>query len=153
MIEAPTGEGKTEAALLVADHWGVERGHRGLYFALPTRATSDGIAERLLPYLEARYAGELVGAQILHGRAALAKVLDPSRDRADQVWAAPTGLSDDEGRVIAGRWFSYRRRGLLAPFGVGTVDQALLASIGVHHSYVLMAGLASKTVIFDEVHA
>lgn len=153
MIEAPTGEGKTEAALLVADHWGVERGHRGLYFALPTRATSDGIAERLLPYLQARYPGELVGAQILHGRAALAKSLDKARRLADQVWAAPTGLSDDEGGVIAGRWFSYRRRGLLAPFGVGTVDQALLASIGVHHSYVLMAGLASKTVIFDEVHA
>lgn len=155
VIEAPTGEGKTEAALLAADRWGTQRDHRGMYFALPTRATSEGIAGRMLPYLERRYSGETIAAQLVHGRSLINKSLDVFRRRADRDWVSPTavGDADGDGGISVGRWFGARRRGLLAPFGVGTVDQALLAAIGVKHSYVLMTGLASKTVVFDEVHA
>ena len=40
VIEAPLGEGKTEAAVYLADYWGAQLGRRGMYFALPTQATS-----------------------------------------------------------------------------------------------------------------
>src|SRR5207248_10947550 len=55
--------------------------------------------------------------------------------------------------VVAAGWFTGRKRGLLAPFGVGTVDQALLAVLQTRHVFVRLFGLAAKTVIIDEVHA
>jgi CRISPR-associated endonuclease/helicase Cas3 len=54
---------------------------------------------------------------------------------------------------MAAEWFTYRKRGLLAPFGVGTIDQALLAVLHTKHVFVRLFGLAHKVVILDEVHA
>src|SRR3974377_275391 len=55
--------------------------------------------------------------------------------------------------VIAAEWFTYRKRGLLAPYGVGTVDQGLLAVLKTRHYFVRLFGLSHKTVVVDEVHA
>lgn len=55
--------------------------------------------------------------------------------------------------MIAGEWFTYRKRGLLSPFGVGTIDQALLSVLQTRHFFVRLFGLSQKTVIIDEVHA
>src|SRR5207248_9773559 len=55
--------------------------------------------------------------------------------------------------VVAAEWFTHRKRGLLAPFGVGTVDQVLLAVLQTRHVFVRLFGLAHKTVVVDEVHA
>lgn len=44
------------------------------------------------------------------------------------------------------------QRGLLYPFAVGTIDQALLSVMNVRHSFVRSFGLAGKVVIIDEVH-
>src|SRR5690606_27488096 len=66
----------------------------------------------------------------------------------------PTEVHDDRvGQVVAREWFTRRKRGLLAPFGVGTVDQALLGVLSTPHHFVRLFGLAGKTVVFDEVHA
>ncbi|MGY3334795.1 CRISPR-associated endonuclease Cas3-HD [Streptomyces filamentosus] len=43
LVTAPTGDGKTEAALYAAAVLGQVAGARGLYFALPTMATADGM--------------------------------------------------------------------------------------------------------------
>ncbi len=50
-------------------------------------------------------------------------------------------------------WFLPRKRSLLAPFAVGTVDQALLSVLQTRHFFVRLFALSHKTVIFDEVHA
>ena len=50
-------------------------------------------------------------------------------------------------------WFSSPKRGLLAPFAVGTSDQALMAALNVKHGFVRTFGLAGKVVILDEVHS
>ena len=62
-------------------------------------------------------------------------------DRAEQglKLLTPSDVQDDEhghpteGGVIAAEWFASGKRALLAPFGVGTVDQALLAALQVMH--------------------
>jgi CRISPR-associated endonuclease/helicase Cas3 len=47
IIEAPTGSGKTAAALQLADLWGASGAAGGLHFALPTRAAAGAMWLRL----------------------------------------------------------------------------------------------------------
>lgn len=154
VIEAPMGEGKTEAALYLADRWNLDAGARGLYFALPTQATSNQMFGRLEKFLAHRYPTAIVNLQLLHGLADLRADFAELQERDALI----PRLTPDEGSVeaagvIAGSWFAQRKRGLLAPFGVGTVDQALLAVLQVMHVFVRLYGLANRAVVIDEVHA
>ena len=55
---------------------------------------------------------------------------------------------------MAEGWFAANKKhGLLAPYGVGTIDQVLLAVLQTKHVFVRLFGLAGKCVILDEVHA
>ena len=47
VIESPMGEGKTEAAMFLADTFNAVLGQRGIYFALPTQATSNQMFGRV----------------------------------------------------------------------------------------------------------
>lgn len=163
VIEAPMGEGKTEAAFFLADYWSASSRPRGTYIALPTRATSDQIFSRFREFLARRFPGEQINLQLLHGHAALSAEFEILRQRERRDFA-PNQVFDDDamaspaidaelGAVAAAEWFTYRKRGLLAPFGVGTIDQALLAVLQTRHYFVRLFGLSSKTVIIDEVHA
>jgi len=53
----------------------------------------------------------------------------------------------------ASSWFEGAKRGLLAPNGVGTIDQVLYAGTRTKHVMLRYAGLAGKVVVLDEVHA
>jgi len=155
ILEAPMGEGKTEAAFYLADYWNAS-GFRGSYIAMPTQATSNQLHQRFERFLRGRYGTEeKINMQLLHGHAALnteIKLLENGH-----AFPAPSGIDPGSGEleatVGAGEWFTYRKRGLLAPFGVGTVDQALLSVLQVKHGFVRLFGLAGKTVVVDEVHA
>ena len=147
IVEAPMGEGKTEAAWYAAATWD-RRGGQGTYVALPTMATSNQMFERVGKFLEADSGGNLM---LLHGKAAL-------NDRFEKLrYAAEVYDHDDEknpSAVVAEGWFaSNKKHGLLAPYGVGTIDQALLAVLQTKHVFVRLFGLAGKCVILDEVHA
>lgn len=50
IIEAPTGSGKTEAALHLAQQWHSRGQHSGTYLALPTQATASAMHARLRCY-------------------------------------------------------------------------------------------------------
>jgi len=158
VVEAPMGEGKTEAALLLQDHWATMLQQAGAYIALPTQATSNGMFNRIREFLMQRYAEDKVNLQLLHGHAALSELFQELQHHGNKVFE-PDGIQDESGHdnappnVIAAQWFTTGKRGLLAPFGVGTVDQALLAVLPTKHSFVRLYGLAAKTVIIDEVHA
>ena len=45
-----------------------------------------------------------------------------------------------------------RNAALLTPYGVGTIDQALLGIVAAKHFFVRQFGLAGKVVVLDEVH-
>jgi CRISPR-associated endonuclease/helicase Cas3 len=147
LVEAPTGEGKTEAALFLADAW-ARLGQGGLYVALPTQATSNQMFGRVRRFLTGRYPEDRVNLHLLHGHALLSDEYQELRLAA--VYDDDAGV---EGRVVAEGWFAPKKRGLLAPYGVGTIDQALLAVLQTKHGFVRLFGLAGKTVVLDEVHA
>ena len=145
IVEAPMGEGKTEAAWFVANTW-QQRGGQGSYIALPTMATSNQMFERVGTFLEADAGGNLM---LLHGKAALNEQFEKLKYAA-QVYDEETHPS----AVVAEAWFAANKKhGLLAPYGVGTIDQALLAVLQTKHVFVRVFGLAGKCVILDEVHA
>lgn len=137
VLEAPMGLGKTEAALYVAYQMLAQGQASGIYFALPTQLTSNKIYERFNEFLSSVLADECPHRRslLLHGKA----------------WLLETQMGE-EGQP-GGAWFNQAKRGLLAPFAVGTIDQALMAAINVKHGFVRAFGLAGKVVILDEVHS
>ncbi len=159
ILEAPMGEGKTEAAMYLADRWAMALGQKGCYFALPTMATSNQMFTRVKEFLRQRYPENLVNFQLLHGHASLSAEFQALRQQADRLFRPQNIETEEEGagqlraEVLAGEWFTHRKRGLLAPFGVGTVDQALLAVLKTRHFFIRLFGLSHKTVVVDEVHA
>jgi CRISPR-associated endonuclease/helicase Cas3 len=146
VIEAPMGEGKTEAALLLASAAERRALSHGLYIGLPTQATANQMFGRVRRFLERTRPAQRSNLQLVHGEAELV-------DAFRRIVAVYGGKTDERFAVGAERWFLRKKRALLAEFGVGTVDQALLGVMLVLHNFVRLFGLAGKTVVLDEVHA
>jgi CRISPR-associated endonuclease/helicase Cas3 len=142
IIEAPTGEGKTEAALALAHRLAQSSGADEFYCALPTTATSNQMFLRIQNYLRDRL-GLATQANLVHGQAFLIR---------DDLQIEPLDNGDNQSQAAL-EWFSPKKKALLAPFGVGTVDQAELAALNVRHNALRLIGLAGKVIILDEVHA
>jgi CRISPR-associated endonuclease/helicase Cas3 len=143
IIEAPTGEGKTEAALALAHRLASSHDTDELYYALPTTATSNQMFGRLQEHLRDRL-GVPTDVKLIHGQAFLME---------DDLRIAPLDSGERADQDAMVEWFTSKKRAILAPFGVGTVDQAELAALNVKHNALRLIGLAGKVVIFDEVHA
>lgn len=153
LVEASMGEGKTEAALYLADHLQQQAATGGFYIGLPTQATSNAMFERVKDFLNQRYPKEdfpeLINLTLSHSAAALKEEYQKSicrLDRQDQVY-------DEDKRVVAREWHTARKRTLLSPYGVGTLDQALMGVVRSRHQFVRLFGLAGRSVILDEIHA
>lgn len=146
LIEAPMGEGKTEAAFFA--HLELQRrfGHRGLYVALPTKATGNAMFNRTLKFLRHQGTGRKLDLQLLHGATLLNDTFQNLR--LVGIYDPTTG-----GEIRAGEWFTNKKRALLSEYGVGTVDQVLLPILPVRHNFVRLWGLANRVVVFDEIHA
>lgn len=147
VIEAPMGMGKTEAALAVAYQLMAAGKANGIYFALPTQVTSNRIHLRMNDFLQ-RISPEYGKSRLIHGNSWLMQETMPYRPASSGSW----GKSSEDARN--GRdWFASAKRALIAPFGVGTVDQALLGVVAAKHFFVRHFALAGKVVILDEVHS
>jgi len=143
IVEAPMGTGKTEAALAAAYQRWTTGDERGLYFALPTQLTSAKIHDRIHSFL-ATILDSPAYQSLVHGNA----WLDENRNRAV---GPPSEEHSDTDEAL--RWFSTTRRQLLAPYGTGTIDQALLAILPARFAALRHFALAGKVVVIDEVHA
>ncbi len=161
LIEAPMGEGKTEAAFYAHLRLQGANGHRGLYVALPTQATGNAMFRRLHRFLAVRAkqrdgVAPPLDIQLLHGATLLNRefqelIVRPNLP-ADERVGEESPDSAQEG-VRAAEWFTQRKRGLLSEYGVGTVDQALMAILNTKWQFVRLWGLANRVVVLDEVHA
>lgn len=140
ILEAETGSGKTEAALYAAYRMISEGYNNGIYFALPTKLTSDRIRQRVQNFVD-HICKNHTPVMLAHGSAWL------NEEVIKLIFSGGKELS------AGGSWFTPSKRTLLAPFGVGTIDQALMAVMNVKHFFVRAFGLAGKVVILDEVHS
>jgi CRISPR-associated endonuclease/helicase Cas3 len=146
LVEAPMGEGKTEAAFYAHQELQRRFGHRGLYVALPSRATGNAMFVRALKFLRDRRMNRTLDVQLLHG----ATLLNDAFQNLNVSGIHDTVAGGD---VRAAEWFTHKKRALLSEYGVGTADQAILPILPVRHNFVRLWGLANRTVIFDEIHA
>jgi CRISPR-associated endonuclease/helicase Cas3 len=134
VIEAPTGSGKTEAALIWASRLVEAREVDGLYFAVPTRSAASELHARI---------GRLMSAHhpALKGRIvrALPGMLDTDNSVPDypaETWAVAAP-----------------KRAFAAPVAIGTIDQALLSILRARHAWMRAAFLSRHLLVVDEVHA
>lgn len=145
VIESGMGSGKTEAALYGALKVLEEKGANGIYFAMPTCLTSRKIFDRLndqfLKKIFPSVDGKGQEAILIHGNSWLEWNLKKTPDDSGSTNSNPDS------------WFQSKKRALLAPFGAGTVDQALLSVVNRRHRTLRSFALAGKVVILDEVHS
>ncbi|WP_084960254.1 CRISPR-associated helicase/endonuclease Cas3 [Thermoactinospora rubra] len=169
IIEAPMGEGKTEAALAVAEVFADRSGAGGCFVALPTMATSNAMFPRMLRWLPRvlpeKSEHESYSVLLAHSKAAL------NEDYADLVRAgrrAVRGVDLDghtdewqpradrrisSAELIAHQWLRGKKKAMLSSFVVGTVDQLLFMGLKSRHLALRHLALAGKVVVIDEAHA
>ncbi|MBR3242459.1 MAG: CRISPR-associated helicase Cas3' [Parasporobacterium sp.] len=161
ILEAPMGLGKTETALAAVEMVSAKTGSSGLFFGLPTQATSNSMFGRVYEWLE-NVTSEYEKKQSLrlsHGKAALLSHGKAAMNKDENEFrskSSPKGINiddKDDGSVYVNEWFSGRKKAALDDFVVGTVDGFLLAALKQKHLALRHLGLSKKVVVIDEVHA
>ena len=154
LLEDITGAGKTEAALTLAHRLLAAGEGNGVYFALPTQATSNAMYTRVGSVYRDFYSDDSQPSLVLaHG----ARQLRDEFTRSilpEMAPDTPYAANDEGGLAQCSQWLAdSRKKALLADVGVGTVDQALLGVLPRRHQSLRLLGLARKVLVIDEVHA
>lgn len=146
LIEDATGAGKTEAALILASRMMQAGKARGIYFALPSMASSEAMFMRMRPQMARLFQGR-PSLALSHGRRGLSEAFaevrgnwKPSGEEVIAEDACAPWLADD------------RRLSLLAEIGIGTIDQALMSVLPTRFHTLRQAALSGQVLIVDEAH-
>lgn len=155
IIEAPMGEGKTEAALVAAEKLAHLNGCNGIFFGAPTMATTDALFARIKRWAEQSQGTPVVSMYLGHSK----NQLNPAYTSMGRY--ARFNLDDESqsskrqehSQVIAHQWFRGRKQGILSSLVVATVDQVLMMALQSKHLMLRHLGLAGKVVVIDEAHS
>lgn len=166
VIEAPMGEGKTEAALAAAEILAQRTGRGGICVALPTMATTDAMFARVHHWLEALPSCDFTNEKtvwLAHGKAQLNDdfrgIIASSHRRFSSVDQDDSDSESTKRRIdvspetVVSDWLWGRKKGALANFLVCTVDQVLMGALQMKHVVLRQLALANKVVVVDECHA
>ena len=157
ILEAPMGEGKTEAALAAAELIANRTKRSGVFFALPTQASANGLFLRICSWVESLEDGIDHAVQLAHGKANLNELYNTIKEATKENGGFWVGGEESEetgdDAIIVHEWFSSRKKGILADFVIGTIDQVLMGSLKQKHLALRHLGLTNKVVILDECHA
>jgi CRISPR-associated endonuclease/helicase Cas3 len=132
IVEAPTGTGKTETAVLHALKLMNQGAVDGFYFAVPTRSAATELHGRIAA-LVGQHSPALAGRVV---RAVAGQLDTDPWQRDTQSWAI--GCSK---RIMA------------ASVAVGTIDQAMLSVLRARHAWMRHAALSRLLLVVDEAHA
>jgi len=125
IINAPTGQGKTEAALL----WASFNSLKGrVAYLLPARVSTNAMYERLKEAFKS-------GVGISHGTSALTIA-------EEEAWDEKAYKT----RILRSSTF-------MEPMTVATVDQLLLSLFNWRHWELIEEAASDSAIIFDEIHA
>lgn len=150
LIEAPTGEGKTEAALAYA--WRLlDAGlAESIVFALPTQATANAMLKRVKEFAEKLFAGDSANVVLAHGK----RDFNHEFQRLVDAGRKATAQGRNDASTQCADWLAQsRKRIFLGQIGICTVDQVLLSVLPVRHKFVRGYGVNKSVLIVDEVHA
>ncbi|MFA1551770.1 CRISPR-associated helicase Cas3' [Actinomadura chokoriensis] len=168
VIEAPMGEGKTEAALAVAEVFASRSGAGGVFVALPTMATGNAMFPRMLRWLRRlpdAQGSTLRSVMLAHSKAALndefgelvragrGTVAGVELDGGGDEWRPRVDRLVSSAELVAHQWLHGRKKAMLSSFIVGTVDQLLFMGLKSRHLALRHLALAGKVVVIDEAHA
>ena len=129
LVQAPTGEGKSAAAISLASSLVSRMGLNGVVFALPTKATASILADQVM----------IEWVEKVNSMLWLAHSSAYYHKNYMEISNAHKGLRTQL-RVFSPVW-------------LGTVDQVLMMSIRSKRCNVRHAALSGKVLIFDEVHS
>lgn len=151
IIEAPTGSGKTEAALAYASLLLAKRIAESIIFALPTQATANAMFDRLIEVTGKIFADS--NLLLAHGKAQFNTRFINLQDVASKRSVQDIEY-ETEASMQCSQWLSQsRKRVFLGQIGVCTIDQVLISVLPVKHKFVRSFGLGKSVLIVDEVHA
>lgn len=150
IIEAPMGLGKTEIALTATEQLAAKNGDSGLFFGLPTQATTNAMFTRVHEWLRNLSEQDQANYQLnlMHGKSKNNEEYQALRDASNIA----VDDFDNSGSVITNAWFT-GKKSILSDFSVGTIDQLLLMGLKRKHLALSHLGLSRKVVVIDEVHA
>jgi CRISPR-associated endonuclease/helicase Cas3 len=154
IIEAPMGHGKTETALYLAVRWMQMKQCEGLFIGMPTMAMSNQMFTRIQEFLNDFENSGIVPPRLVHGQSWLLDSEAEGWELLQNDFDSGEAAEDaQDGNMDAFEWFRPKKRALLSPYAVGTIDQALMAGLNIKYGFLRLFGLAGKIVVFDEVHA
>lgn len=146
LVEAPTGSGKTEAALGYAWRIVASGLADSVIFALPTQATANAMLGRLMQMapLLFEYPNLLLAHSSARFNDTFTAIKHSSLDQYER----------EDGWVQCSQWLAEsRKRIFLGQIGVCTIDQVLISVLPVKHRFVRSFGVGRSVLIVDEVHA
>ena len=149
ILEAPMGQGKTEAALAAAEILMNRFKLGGAAFFLPSQATSNAMFSRMTLWARRQPDAVRVAVELAHGQSELNGEFLSLEEGAVEI-AQEEAESDT---LTVHSFFRGRKTRLLANLVVGTVDQLLMAALKRKHVMLRHLGLTGKVVIIDECHA
>ncbi|WP_085341129.1 CRISPR-associated helicase/endonuclease Cas3 [Aquidulcibacter paucihalophilus] len=154
-IEAPTGSGKTEAALWHFLHLFQHGLVDGLYFALPMRTAATQIHERLRAFVAGTFPDATLRPNLVLALPGYLRENDADGQRLpgfEVLW--PDREAGETSDLSYLRWAAeHPKRFLAATLAAGTIDQALLSVLQTRHSHLRGATLSRHLLVIDEVHA
>jgi len=147
LIEAPTGSGKTEAALAYASRLLAAGLADSIIFALPTQTTANAMLERI-EAVASKLFPKGNNIVLAHGKAKF----NPNFKRFKENGKSIQGK--EEAITQCSEWLGKsRKRVFLGQIGVCTVDQVLMSVLPMRHNFVRSFSIQKSILIIDEIHA